>query len=178
MLVKYMQPDSSFPALRRVKPHITDQEHRLRRLQEPPALPSHCKPWIDANSFGILMLFPYEASLIVRGRLGKSPLVRVRWTSGRPRHPQIVSLFSRTHFGLATQYSIRTEAGIGLFISPPTGQAHGRGIVQGLVETWWYPKPLFLVFQVPEPGASVEFRYGEPLCTLLQFFVRPSGLER
>lgn len=168
MLIRYSKPDQSFPPLIRAKPTISEHEQRLKRAPRPPAVPSHCRPWIDANSYGLILLFPYMASVSVEGREGDVPIVEIDSGPKRLRYRDIISNFSRTHFGLATQYCLLTEPGIGLFISRvPDGYPSPAEPVRGLIETWWYPKPLFLVFEAPLPSQRITFRYGDPLCTLM-----------
>lgn len=175
--ISYSCP-SGWPPLTRVRPLIADEDRRRGRLDPPPAQPAHCKPWLDGHRVRVLVRFPFDASVVVRGHPNRP--VDFSITSGggdvRPEHAAIVSTFSTTHFGVATEYTIRTESGVGLLILPPPSDGAPQPVC-GLVESWWYPKPLFVVFKAPGPGAVVTFRQGQPMCTLAPVLCDPPSIE-
>jgi hypothetical protein len=168
MKIKYIKLDDAAPPLTPIKPQISEGERRLAKLPKPPALPIHCKPWIDAQSYGLLMLFPHRVHLTITGQKNDIPKFSIKSTTGQRGDKSIVSMFSLGHFGLATNYLIRTEPGVGIYTqSLPAEYQSTAYLVNGLVETWWYPKPLFLVFTCPRPKEIITFQYGDPLCVLM-----------
>jgi hypothetical protein len=68
------------------------------------------------------------------------------------------------------QYRFRTEAPYGLYIGA-VPHAHADApplpLVCGFIESWWYPRPLFLVFVAPRDGEEFTLSYGRPLCHVL-----------
>lgn len=175
MTVKYARTERSFPPLTPLKAVVNDDERALRRLEHPPALPSHCKPWVDANSFGAVVPFPYAYRLTVEGT-EDLPRTRVEHAINA-RHRDVVGFFAPGYFTLALPYYLRTEPRIGLYVTTLPSSDDDRPLVRGLIETWWYPKPLFLVFRRPQPGATVVFEYGDPLCVLLPVVCGPPSVE-
>lgn len=168
MIIRYRGKFDTFPPLTRVKPVISDLDRQRGRESPPPALPAHCKPWTDANSYGLLMRYPYHASVSITGTDDGSRAVRQKPEASRLVYGSIIGHFSRGHFGLGTMYSIQTDPGIGVYINaPPWGYANGAVLVPGIIETWWYPDTLFIVFREPAPGVTVSFAYGDPLCILM-----------
>lgn len=168
MKIKYVRSDETFPPLELIKPLITQTERKQARLKRPPALPAHCKPWLDAHSYGLLMRFPYQVGLSITGRKDDIPQFRMLSTKKPNIGNNIISVFATGYFGLATGYYIRTEPRFGIFFqSLPREYGSKAALVNGLVETWWYPKPLFLVFASPLPGETLIFQYWDPLCILM-----------
>jgi hypothetical protein len=168
MKIKYWPCCSSFPALESVKPSIPVEHRELAKLAPPPALPLHCKPWTDASSYGLLVSFPYDETLSVARRIDGSVVVDVSPGPTRHAHTKLVQTFSETHFGLASGYYFKTEPGIGIYTNAlPHGYQPKATILPGLVETWWYPKSLFLVFKLPEPGDRIVLQRGDPLGVLM-----------
>jgi hypothetical protein len=170
MKIKYLCPDDSFPPLQQVRPVISEDEQARKRRQPPAAVPSHCKPFLDAASYGVLVPFGYHAVLRVTGREGSLPDVKASFEPGRPAYPEhdIVAAFAQNYFSIATRYIVRTEPGVGLLtLPPPEGHPRKGEVVRGLLESWWFPKGLFVVFRAPAPGETMEFRRGDPLCVLV-----------
>ncbi len=150
------------------------RERPLRRLQRPPVLPSQCKPWLDGNRIGLLFRFPYRFCLTIGTGLDGHFLAEIsnRLGSG---YGDVISPFSARHFGLATNYLFRTDQGVGLLVAElPDGLPRGLRPARGVVETWWYPKPLFLVFERPRPGETFRLDYGDPLCVLIPVLCEPT----
>lgn len=168
MKLRYSRPDLTYPELRRARPHVSEEDRRLAQLARPPALPIHCKPWLDAQSYGVLMSFPYQASVTMIGREEGVPSIDLKSFTNRRVDRRIISMFSHGYLGLATGYRIRTSPGVGIYTCPvdPVGRTNFR-VVRGLIETWWYPKEIFLVFESPMPGEVISLSYEDPLSVLI-----------
>ena len=178
MRIKYSRPDKSYPPLKRIKPLLAEAEQDRAKLEPPPALPSHCKPWLDAHSLGLQMVFPFPLTLSIIGRETGFAEVEIRPAEKEAEFPGIVGLFAAQHFGLATDYYFKTEPGVGLYVNALPDEWRPKGqLVRGLLETWWYPKHLFLVFKTPAPGEVITFEYGDPLAVLIPVLCEPIHLE-
>src|SRR5260370_19126840 len=174
MQIRYAPLGRDFPPLSRVKPGVPGGQRKLARAIPRPALPAYCKRWLDGNSYGLLLTFPYQVLLTVTG--AADGLADVQMVPEQA--PSLVQMpatpFARGYFGLATGYRIATDPGIGVYTNIlPDGYSAKPGLVPGLVETWWYPFPLFLVFHAPDPGATLSFAFGDPLCGLRPVVCEP-----
>lgn len=179
MKIRYEPLYTNFPALMPVKPHIPARDRELARQTPPPALPLHCKPWLDAGSYGLLLTFPYKARVTITDTGSHPPDIQMSPRSAERIYSRVAYSFARGHFGLSSGYWLKTDPGIGVFTNHlPYGYPAGRSLVPGLVETWRYPKNIFIVFKCPENGASMTFEYGDPLCVLMPVTCQPVVGER
>jgi hypothetical protein len=167
--VRYAPLFKDFPPLQALKPVIPEEDRRLAQASPPPALPLHCKPWLDASSHGLLLTFPYRTRLTIQGRADDVPIITMAPASSRLVYSNVASAFGRGgHFGVSSGYWLRTDPGIGIFTSPvPDGYPAKAALVSGLVQTWRYPKNLFIVFKSPAPGETITFEQDDPLCVLM-----------
>jgi hypothetical protein len=91
------------------------------------------------------------------------------------RYRDIVSAFAPDYFGLATNYTVRTEHGVGvLVLESSRTKENSSSPERGFIESWWYPKPLFLVYQRPARGEVINFSPHDPLCTLVPLLAHPT----
>ena len=175
MQVTYAKLRPEYPSVERLHPLIGDAERQLARLSRPPALRVHCKPWLDAARYGFLVRYPYDGSLTVTADKGGG-LSFAHGSHGLAARAggQIVMALAGSHFSMRMGYRFRTELPWGLMTWPPPGAADDAPrVVPGLVETWWYPRPLFVVFENPAPGGQAVLRPGDPLCALVPVRCEP-----
>ena len=165
MLLTYMKPSGDAPRIERLKPNLPDGNQQLAKLKRPPALPSHCKPWLDAAAHGYVLRYPYQSAIAVQGRAGKLPAVESE-PGLATRRTLVVTSFAPRHFSLLTGYRLRTPQGIGILTTPAPDSDPTTRLVEGLLETWWYPRPLFLVFENPLPGQTITFAPDQVLSVL------------
>lgn len=158
-------PDA--PPIEPVAPSVSDEERRLARLPRPPALPSQCRPWERGQRYGYVLRFAHRARVSVLTHPDHGLVVGVERGAGRAFASEIVSRFAAGYVGLATGYRIRTPSRVGLLIEPHPASGERWGVVRALVETWWYPRPMFLVLRAPPPGDSISVSFGDPLCLLI-----------
>lgn len=131
-------------------------------LKVPPsAAPVQCKPFLDAVSHGFELLYAWRLGIQIWFdgvlRYGNS------FFGGAEEGVDIapISRFGPHHFGIGTGYTFSTHPGIGTLFMPH--RLYQLQAVPGLVETWWYPKPVFLVFPLPEEGCLWRIEPGEVL---------------
>jgi hypothetical protein len=174
MKIRYEPLFKSFPALSGVKPWIPARDRELARESPPPALPLHCKPWLDASSHGLLLRFPYKATVTITDTGRHPPDIRISPASAERVYSRMAYSFAEDHFGLSSGYWLKTDPGVGTFTNHlPYGYPSKGILVPGLVETWRFPKNLFIVFKSPEPGGSITFEYEDPLCVLIPVVCEP-----
>jgi len=163
--VTYTKLRPEFPDLEHRAPAISPQHRRLARLTRPPALPHQCPPWRDAAEYGILLRYPYGGFVHVHG----GAPARVEYATGVVKQAggPFVDAFAANYFSIRVGYRFRTPHGIGLLVAAAIDDGAPAPAVPGLIETWWYPRPLFIVFHNPAPSEAVTFRPGDALCLLL-----------
>jgi hypothetical protein len=172
--IKYKARFDSFPTLQRVKPSVPDHYRQLARQSPPPALPTHCKPWVDASSYGLLLTYPYQATLTVVGQENARAVYTMTPPSSRLVYGPIAQMLTNEHFSFESGYWFKTDPEIGIYTNHlPPGYTTPGHLIPGLVECWRYPKRLFVVFEVPQPGESISFRFGDPLCVLMPVITEP-----
>lgn len=137
--------------------------------------PWHCKPFIDAASYGLELRFCWQASCRVslqRGRAVWSGDLSAELPPDAPTGWHPFSAFAQGYFGLSPLLDLQVPDGMGLFVLPhPRCLMDASGTapiaIPGLVETHWWPRPFFLVFKAPAPRKHIEFRHGDPIAQLV-----------
>jgi Tfp pilus assembly protein PilF len=149
-------------------------QKRMENGSEPQ--PWHCRPFVDAATYGLELVYHYEKECHVINENGK---VRFEWDYANEPGVKL----SGDEFGLfdtkparfySFQASVDVQAPAGYVVQT---QPHPRfftddsGTVApaliGHVQTEWFPKPLFLVFKIPAPGQGHIFRKGEPYAQII-----------
>lgn len=179
MKIRYEPLFTDFPPLVGVRPAISDVDRDLAKLSRPPAMPLHCKPWVDASSYGLLLRFPYKATVEIVDTGAHPPTIRISPRSASRVYGQLAYSFAPGHVGVSSGYWLKTDPGVGTFTNIlPHGYPPKGALVPGLVETWRYPKNLFIVFKCPGPGETITFEHGDPLCVLIPVLCEPVTAER
>lgn len=137
--------------------------------------PWHCKPFCDAASYGLEVLFSWKSSCRVALRRGRPVWIgdlEAELPENAPPGWRPFSVFSSGHFGFSPLMDLKVPRGMGLFVLPhPRSLMDTTGTVPlaipGLLETHWWPRPFFLVFRSPRPRKAIEFRNGDPLAQIL-----------
>jgi len=135
----------------------------------------HCPAFTDACIHGFELLYQYETELRVVNVDGK---VEFQWDRDEepggddPRKAFQLSHPPATDYLFLTSLDIQAPPGYVLRVEP-----HPRfyrdetktvaPAVCGHVESEWFPKKLFMVFQIPPPGQEHVFRKGEPYAQVL-----------
>ncbi|HET7228450.1 MAG TPA: hypothetical protein VFJ16_00475 [Longimicrobium sp.] len=142
------------------------------------AQPWHCRPFVDAASYGVELVYGFETECrVTRGEDGAihfegdftAEIERVN------RPGQIMSnpfgVFAPHHYGMSAAVDLLPPPGHVLRIEPhprfftdETGTV--AAAVPGHLERFW-PRMFFVVFKAPAPGQTHIFRTGEPFAQVL-----------
>ena len=163
-MLKFAKSASYIPDPARSRPFISDSDKAKATTTPPTAVPFHCKPWLDGQSVGWTLFYGYLTTVTVSasedGRIQVENLPTLAQETNQPR---IIEQFAANHFGLGTGYTLQTPPGYVTLLLPSTQAPIGLKAVTGVVETDWYPRQLFAVFSVPEPGQDITLDYRMPL---------------
>ncbi len=138
--------------------------------------PWHCPLFMDGCTHGVELVYQHETECHIVNDKGK---IQIQWDRakdpGGSRGPADFTLsipFPPQNFLFATSIDIQPPPGYLLRVGPhPRFFADRTGAVPaalyGHVPGEWWPKKLFIVFKVPEPGQRIIFRRGEPYVHVL-----------
>lgn len=175
------------PQLRMSQPVVPDYMRAQAEAKIP--VPANCKPWLDAQKTGLVIVWPHDTLTIKFGtsleshKIGGSVDEYVETTE----YPHMewegdfVARFAPWHFSLLPQYVFQTPPGIGLYVvglpddyKSPLDQ---RTIQRGVLETDWYSIPPFFVFKIPYVYSeeTVIINRGDPLCMVVPVVLNPSA---
>src|SRR4051794_40365417 len=123
--------------------------------------PWHCPPFVDASTYGLELLYPYETECHVVNVNGD---IRFHWDFARepgvkltgqefgtfaPKPSQFYLFQTQLDMKAPPGHAIRTEPHP-RFYADATGTVPAAVI--GHVQTEWWCKTIFAVFKVPAPG--------------------------
>lgn len=176
--IKYRTTGKAIPPqpIRMAIPGWGGPEGEKKNGMEP--RPWHCPPFVEASTYGLELLYPYEKECHVINDNGE---IRFAWDY--PNEPD-AKLLGDEFAGFFPKPSKFYLFNTNLDIKAPPGhvirtEPHPRfytdetGTVPlpmvGHVQTEWWPKTLFIVFRAPHFAERHIFRKGEPYCQI--FFV-------
>lgn len=152
----------------RSKPLITDEQRALAAQEPPVVVPFHCKPWVDGQTMGWTLFYGYLTPVTIRlgdnGRIAVENGAQLAAETGQPR---IIDQFAQGHFGIGSGYTLQTPPGFVSLLLPATQPPPGLHALTGVIETDWYPRQLFLVFQTPAPGVAIFLDRGMALARVV-----------
>jgi hypothetical protein len=137
--------------------------------------PWHCKPFTDASTYGLELLYQYETECHVINDAGTP---RIEWDYMKePGGIVAPTEFSFTvpkppkFYSFATSIDIQAPPGYVVRVEPHprfyTDESNSApGSINGHLPSWW-PKNAFVVFKVPPPGHRHMFRKGEPYAQVI-----------
>lgn len=137
-----------------------------------PAQPWHCRPYMEAATYGLQLIYPYDAECQVRNEGGvptfHGPLIEQRRAAGK------VSPFGTLtggHYGMAARLDLLPPEGCALRLEPhPRFFTDRTGevplVVPGHLRRFW-PHSFFVVFRAPSPGGVHVFRPGDAYAQVL-----------
>lgn len=136
--------------------------------QTPSRFAYRCLPLVMANQAGWFVRCPVD--------------FRVRWTGGEGAHDSMEFVFGEqperwknwisSHFGsgvltFSLPWLFRTPRPMLMRVSgAPNWWKIGAIPLEGLVETFWSPYTFTMNWKLTQPGASVSFTKGDPICFL------------
>ncbi|HSU15727.1 MAG TPA: hypothetical protein VLK66_16580 [Longimicrobium sp.] len=139
--------------------------------------PWHCRPFADASTYGIELVYAFETECRVTREDGairfdgdfSGEIARAAERGEKVEVP--FGAFAPHHYGMTTAIDILPPPGHVLRVEPhprfftdTTGEVPAA--VPGHIERFW-PRMFFAVFKAPRPGETHVFRPGEPFAQLL-----------
>ena len=177
LTVKFATYSNALPPqrIRLEKPGWAGDEQKMVDGSEPQ--PWHCLPFVEAATYGLELVYPYETECHVVNDGGK---VRFEFDYARepggiltggefitffPKPPEKFYLFNaRVDLVAPPGHVLRTEPHPRAF-TDETGTAPLA--ICGHVQSEWWTRKLFVVFKTPPPGGRHIFRKGEPYVQIL-----------
>lgn len=135
--------------------------------------PWHCKPFVDASTYGLELIYPFSNPCIVKNENDKITFDSVFTDEEKSTGmmPPFMS-FAPYHYGFTSSLDIKTKPGIITRIEPhPSFYTDRTGTiptpVAGHIETEWWSRIFFIAFKSPLPGQHHVFSPGQPYAQLL-----------
>jgi Flp pilus assembly protein TadD len=177
LTIKYATYANALPP-RRVKLEKPGWAGDLRKMEDgSEPQPWHCLPFVEAATYGLELLYPYETECVVVNDNGdvrfefdyeKEPggiLTGGEFITFFPKPPAKFYLFNtRIDLQAPPGHVLRTEPHPRAF-SDETGTAPLA--ICGHVQSEWWSRKLFVVFKSPPPGGRNVFRKGDPYAQIL-----------
>ncbi len=135
--------------------------------------PWHCNPFVEASTYGLELVYPYETECHV---INDGGAVRIEWDFGRESAAGVTGgefvQFAPNHYGFNTSLDVQAPPGHVLRLEPhPRYFTDRTGTVPcpiiGHLQTEWWPKLFFVAFKAPLPGQRHIFRQGEAYAQLI-----------
>lgn len=175
----------NFPNLEMARP-IVNGRMQVEAEQHVPT-PANCKPWLDAQKTGLVIVWPHEKTTVRFDAVYTSASVSERVKEEASTGPRMtvtppsiyVGRFAPRHFSIQPQYIFRTAPGIGLYV---TGLPDGYksplpqpAVVRGVLETDWYSPPPFFVFKIERMFSNAVYILdtGDPICMVVPVVLNP-----
>lgn len=166
-MLRYWKKEIYFPKLRRPKLQVSAEDQALARQEHPPALPQHCKPWVDGQTVGWEVAYGFLSPITIRGLGGGKFDVDGAQQLNAEAGQSTIDSFADGYLGLAISYWLQTPEGFASLILPPTSGPPGWAPLSAIVETDWYPRPIFLVNPIPPEGVEITLDFDQPLARVV-----------
>jgi len=174
--IRYRMSGKAAPprAIRVETPGWGGGDQKMENGSEPQ--PWHCLPFVEASTYGLELVYPYETECHVVNDNGD---IRFDWDYAKEPGTKLLGGEFVTFFPepskfylFTTNLDMRSPPGHVIRTAPhPRFYTDDTGTVPvaigGHVQTEWWPKIFFVVFKVPPPGQRHIFRKDEPYCQLL-----------
>lgn len=173
-MIWYGHPDSDAPDLHWNKPYVSSSAKN--KIAQDIPVPAHCKPWIDGQSAGLIVTWPFPTLLLEFDKI----------TGNLITENEHVSKFADGHYSLNPMYYFRTQENVGIYIQPHESSPLEHFTVKGIIETDWYRPCPFFVFRNPikdsmlvqdERLNGIIIKRGDPLIELVPIVI-DKGLQR
>ena len=167
-MLKFAKSVPYIPDPIRSKPLISDHHKELASQEPPFAVPHHCKPWVDGQSLGWTLSYGFFTDITIHGLPnGKIKVDNLDQLAREAQQAKVVDQFARGHFGISSGYTFSTPNGILSLILPTDHAPENLNLVTGVIESDWYPRQIFLVFQSPPEGVSIHLEYQQPIAKVV-----------
>ncbi len=154
--------------------------------------PWHCKPYADASTYGLELIYTWQATATVTCDEKGMCKCEADWSKEIPEYlgkkwvP--MACFAPWHFGYVAMVDIKTPTDHNLLVQPHPKVFSCRDgstpvAVPGMLEMDWWPEIFFIVFKAPMPGCKYVFKHGDPIATFLivprniQYDISPMSKE-
>lgn len=136
--------------------------------------PWHCQPWVDGNTYGLELIYPFKTEVCIFNNNGKMEFIG-DFEANNELLPNIPSppfkTFASGHYGFTSfldlivpeDHVIRVETHPKYFVDPLDETPCA---LPGHIQSWW-SRIFFVVFKNPPLNRKHYFRYGEPFAQLL-----------
>jgi hypothetical protein len=167
-MLKFAKSVPYIPDPARSRPHITAEQRNQAAETPPHVVPFQCKPWVDGQSIGWTLFYGWLTPITITGtEAGGIVIGNLEQLSAETQQPKIADQFAADHFGLSTGYTLQTPPGWLSLIMPATSPPPHLRALTGVIESDWYPRQLFLVFEIPPPGVTIALDYQMPLARVV-----------
>ncbi|MBP7998472.1 MAG: hypothetical protein KA314_26915 [Chloroflexi bacterium] len=141
------------------KPLITE-EQRMRAAATPPEIvPFHCKPWLDGQNIGYTLFYGFITPITISNNGGELVVGNLEQLKKEFGGKSPLDQFDRTHFLIDPGLVLKTAPGQVCLIIPANNPPALLQPLTAVIETDWYPNPIFLVFRLPEEGQVIHLDY-------------------
>lgn len=139
------------------------------------AQPWHCPPFVEASTYGLELLYPFESECVVKNIDGETIFEcdfseESKKYNSMPTPPFMA--FAKGHFGFTSSFDLEPPADHIIRIEPHpkyyTDFSWTTPLpVAGHIQGEWWSKIFFIVFKQPPLGGCYIFRKGEPYAQIL-----------
>jgi Flp pilus assembly protein TadD len=175
--VKYRAYANALPP-QAIKLKVPGWAGRAEKMEEgAQGQPWHCLPFGEGSTYGLELVYPHATECHV---VNDNGTVRIEFDFQKEPGGILTggefTFFSPVHtpkyYAFAPKIDIQAPPGYALRIEPhPRFFTDDTGTVPlaliAHLQNEWYPRLLFVVFRVPQPGQRHIFRQGEPYVQLL-----------
>jgi hypothetical protein len=145
------------------KPLITE-EQRSRAAANPPEIaPFHCKPWLDGQNIGYTLFYGFLTPITIGNVAGQLVVDNLEQLTQEFGGNSPIDQFDRDHFLIDPGLVLKTQPGQVSLVIPANHPPSFLQPLTAIIETDWYPNPIFLVFRLPEEGQTIRLDFGAEL---------------
>ena len=154
-------------------------EHKTERKIQP----YMCKPFVDANTYGLEIFYPFNTEITVTKINGKIEITAEDWNKDAEIVQKIgvpVGCLGESHFSMNTCLDIMVEKNYVLRIeNHPRFYAEDDVpcVISGHLETNWWTSLFFIVFKAPQEGQKLTFKKGDKICQVFPVLNKEITIE-
>ncbi|MCB0036454.1 MAG: hypothetical protein KDE51_20620 [Anaerolineales bacterium] len=159
-MLKFAKSPVYIPDPARPRPLITEDDKQRAAADPPWPVPFHCKPWVDGQTVGWTLFYGYLTPITIIGlENGRVEVENLAELTRETQQPRVIDQFAERHFGLSSGYYLQTPQGMVSLLVPALRAPAGLELLTGVIETDWYPRPIFLVYKAPTTGVRIALEY-------------------
>lgn len=134
--------------------------------------PWHCPPFVDGSTYGLELLYPFDAECSVSVQNGE---LRIEGDFGPEMGASVKDRptgFAPNHYGFTSSLDLQVPEDMVVRVEPhPRYYTDSTGTcpcpVPGHIHPAFWPQVFFVVFKAPWPGQTHVLRKGEPYAQIL-----------